>query len=130
MHATTQPLQSGLAAAPLVLGFGIAFEALYRRDGLTAIDDCFVEFLRRRNPELHDRLAAARAAPDAAIGKMEKDLVVVLAPVLDDFIAELFGIAAEVKALRARDQVLAPIYSVKRQFVQRRSAKKFSPSAG
>jgi NADPH-dependent glutamate synthase beta subunit-like oxidoreductase/NAD(P)H-flavin reductase len=126
MHATTQPLQSGLAAAPLVLGFGIAFEALYRRDGLTAIDDCFVEFLRRRNPELHDRLAAARTRPDAAVGKVEKDSVVDLAPVLDDFIAELFGIAAEVEALRARDQVLAPIYSVKRQFVQRRAAKKFS----
>jgi NADPH-dependent glutamate synthase beta subunit-like oxidoreductase/NAD(P)H-flavin reductase len=128
MHATTQPLQSGLAAAPLVLGFGIAFEALYRRDGLAAIDDCFVEFLRQRNPELHDRLAAARTAPDAAVGKVEKDLVVDLAPVLDDFIAELFGIAAEVEALRVRDQVLAPIYSVKRQFVQRRAAKKFSPA--
>ena len=127
MHTTTQLLQDAPADVPLVLGFGIAFDSLYRRDGLTAIDDRFVEFLQQRNPELHDRLAAARAAPDAAVGKMEKDLVVDLAPVLDDFTAELFGIAAEVKALRARDQALAPIYSVKRQFVQRRSAKKFTP---
>jgi NADPH-dependent glutamate synthase beta chain and related oxidoreductases len=127
MHTTTQLLQDAPADVPLVLGFGIAFDSLYRRDGLKAIDDRFVEFLQQRNPELHDRLAAARAAPDAAVGKMEKDLVVDLAPVLDDFTAELFGIAAEVKALRARDQALAPIYSVKRQFVQRRSAKKFTP---
>ena len=127
MHTTMQRLQDAPADVPLVLGFGIAFESLYRRDGLKAIDDCFVEFLQQRNPELHGRLAAARAAPDAAVGKMEKDLVVDLAPVLDDFTAELFGIAAEVKALRARDQALAPIYSVKRQFVQRRSAKKFTP---
>lgn len=127
MHTTTQLLQDAPADVPLVLGFGIAFDSLYRRDGLKAIDDSFVEFLQQRNPELHDRLAAARAAPDAAVGKMEKDLVVDLAPVLDDFTAELFGIAAEVKALRARDQALAPIYSVKRQFVQRRSAKKFTP---
>ena len=127
MHTTTQLLQDAPADVPLVLGFGIAFDSLYRRDGLKAIDDRFVEFLQQRNPELHDRLAAARAAPDAAVGKMEKDMVVDLAPVLDDFTAELFGIAAEVKALRARDQALAPIYSVKRQFVQRRSAKKFTP---
>ena len=127
MHTTTQLLQDAPADVPLVLGFGIAFDSLYRRDGLKAIDDRFVEFLQQRNPELHDRLAAARDAPDAAVGKMEKDLVVDLAPVLDDFTAELFGIAAEVKALRARDQALAPIYSVKRQFVQRRSAKKFTP---
>jgi NADPH-dependent glutamate synthase beta subunit-like oxidoreductase/NAD(P)H-flavin reductase len=127
MHTTTQLLQDAPADVPLVLGFGIAFDSLYRRDGLKAIDDRFVEFLQQRNPELHDRLAAARAAPDAAVDKMEKDLVVDLAPMLDDFTAELFGIAAEVKALRARDQALAPIYSVKRQFVQRRSAKKFTP---
>jgi len=127
MHTTTQLLQDAPADVPLVLGFDIAFDSLYRRDGLKAIDDRFVEFLQQRNPELHDRLAAARAAPDAAVGKMEKDMVVDLAPVLDDFTAELFGIAAEVKALRARDQALAPIYSVKRQFVQRRSAKKFTP---
>jgi NADPH-dependent glutamate synthase beta subunit-like oxidoreductase/NAD(P)H-flavin reductase len=127
MHVATQLLQDAPADVPLVLGFGIAFDSLYRRDGLKNIDDRFVEFLQRRNLELHDRLAAARAAPDAAIGKMEKDLVVDLAPVLDDFTAELFGIAPEVKALRARDQALAPIYSVKRQFVQRRAAKKFTP---
>jgi hypothetical protein len=127
MHVATQLLQDAPADVPLVLGFGIAFDSLYRRDGLKTIDDRFVEFLQRRNLELHDRLAAARAAPDAAVGKMEKDLVVDLAPVLDDFTAELFGIAPEVKALRARDQALAPIYSVKRQFVQRRAAKKFTP---
>jgi NADPH-dependent glutamate synthase beta subunit-like oxidoreductase/NAD(P)H-flavin reductase len=127
MHVPTQLIQGAPADVPLVLGFGISFDLLYRREGLKTIDDRFVEFLQQRNPELHDRLAAARAAPDAAVGKTEKDLVVDLAPVLDDFTAELFGIAAEVKALRTRGQALAPIYSVKRQFVQRRSAKKFTP---
>ena len=127
MHIPTQPLENAPADTPLALGFGMAFDSLYRRDGLQAIDDHFVEFLRQREPELHNRLAAARTAPNSTVGEMEKDLVVDLAPVLDDFTAELFGIAAELNALRARDQALAPIYSVKRQFVQRRSAKKFTP---
>ena len=43
---------------------------------------------------------AARAAPEQVAGKPESDLIVALAPVLDDFIAELFGIAHEVQTLR------------------------------
>jgi membrane dipeptidase len=45
---------------------------------------------------------------------------------VDDFLAELFGITAEVNARRNRDRSLAPIYAVKRLFVQRRAAKKFN----
>src|SRR5262249_165766 len=36
-----------------------------------------------------------------------------------------FGIAAEVDALRAGDRKLAPLYSVKRLFVQRNAARKY-----
>jgi NADPH-dependent glutamate synthase beta subunit-like oxidoreductase/NAD(P)H-flavin reductase len=113
--------------ASLVLGFDIQFSALYSREGLATLDDRFIKFLRRRNPELHDRLASARATPDVAVAKTEEELIVDLAPALDNFVAELFGIVAEVGALRARDRALAPIYSVKRLFVQRRAAKKFGP---
>src|SRR5450759_1406942 len=113
--------------ASLVLGFDIQFDALYSREGLAALDDRFIEFLRRRNPELHNRLASARATPDVAVAKTEEELIVDLAPALDNFVAEFFGIVAEVGALRARDRALAPIYSVKRLFVQRRAAKKFGP---
>src|SRR6202030_4362076 len=46
-----------------------------------------------------------------------------LAPYLEDFIGELCGIEAEVRALQARHHELAPLYSVKRLFVQRRAVK-------
>ncbi len=39
------------------------------------------------------------------------------------FSGNLFGIAAEVRALQARHHALAPLYSVKRLFVQRRAVK-------
>jgi NADPH-dependent glutamate synthase beta subunit-like oxidoreductase len=113
--------------ASLVLSFDIQFDALYSREGLAVLDDRFIEFLRRQNPELHDRLASARATLDVAVAKTEEELIVYLAPALDDFVAELFGIVAEVGALRARDRALAPIYSIKRLFVRRRAAKKFGP---
>src|SRR6266699_945078 len=41
--------------------------------------------------------------------------------------AELFGIQAEFRALAARHHELAPLYAVKRQFVQRRAANRIKP---
>ena len=60
-------------------------------------------------------------------GKDESDLIVALSPALEDFIAELFGIAAQMSELKRRHDALAPLYGVKRLFVQRRAAKKYSP---
>ncbi len=108
------------------LGFDLRFEDLYVRDGLVRLDARFVDFVKARNVDLHNRLMAARAAPDQVAGKAESDLIVELAPALEDFVAELFGIDADVRALQARHQALAPLYTVKRLFVQRRAAKKYS----
>jgi NADPH-dependent glutamate synthase beta subunit-like oxidoreductase/NAD(P)H-flavin reductase len=112
---------------PLLLGFGLQFEDLYRRDGLVRLDRCFVDRLAARSPELHDRLMAARAAPEQRAGKPETDLIIDLAPELEHFVAELFGIARDLRALQRRHSALAPLYSVKRLFVQRRAAKKYGP---
>src|SRR3954451_21583659 len=111
----------------LTLGFDLRFADLYGRDGLVRLDGQFVDFLKAQNPDLHNRLMTARAAPGQLEGKPESDLIVELAAVLEEFIAELFGIAPEVEALRSRHQALAPLYSVKRLFVQRRAAKKYGP---
>jgi NADPH-dependent glutamate synthase beta subunit-like oxidoreductase/NAD(P)H-flavin reductase len=111
----------------LALGFGLRFDDLYRRDGLVRLDGCFVDALKAQNVELHNRLMAARAAPDGVAGKDESDLIVALSPALEDFIAELFGIAAQMSELKRRHDALAPLYGVKRLFVQRRAAKKYPP---
>ena len=111
----------------LTLGCDLRFADLHGRDGLVRLDGHFVDFLQAQDAELHNRLMAARAAPEQVAGKPESDLIVELAPMLEEFIAELFGIAHEVRALRSRHDALAPLYSVKRLFVQRRAAKKFVP---
>src|SRR3954451_20522641 len=111
----------------LTLGFDLRFADLYGRDGLVRLDGQFVDFLKAQSPELHNRLMTARAAPEQLGGKPESDLIVELAPVLEEFIAELFGIAHELGSLRSRHEALAPLYSVKRLFVQRRAAKKYGP---
>ena len=107
----------------LALKHGLAFSDLYERDGLIRLDRAFVAHLAAGDVALHDRLMAARANPEALDRKAESDLLVDLAPHLEDFIGELFGIAAEIRELQARHDELAPLYTVKRLFVQRRAVK-------
>jgi hypothetical protein len=107
----------------LALKHGLSFPDLYDRDGLIRLDRAFVAQLASGDRALHDRLMAARAEADALDHKAESDLLVDLAPYLEDFIGDLFGIAGEVRALQARHDKLAPLYSVKRLFVQRRAVK-------
>ena len=107
------------------LGFGIGFNDLYERGGLLRVDAAFLAFVREVDAALHDRLIAARAKPPE--GKTESDLLVALAPQVEDFLAKLFGIEAEARALAERHNELAPLYSVKRLFVQRRALHKVKP---
>ncbi len=107
----------------LILRHDVAFEELYRRDGLVRLDAAFIRHLGGVDVALHNRLMAARRAPAALDRAGESGLLVALAPHLEDFIGELFGIGAELRALQAAHDALAPLSSVKRLFVQRRAVK-------
>jgi NADPH-dependent glutamate synthase beta subunit-like oxidoreductase/NAD(P)H-flavin reductase len=109
----------------LRLRFNLSFEDLYSRDGLVRVDGAFLKFLGEADAGLRERLLAARAGPPAA--KEESELLIALAPHLEDFLARLFGIETEAQALAARHHELAPLYSVKRLFVQRRALHKVKP---
>ena len=104
------------------LAFGLRFDDLYERDGLLRLDAAFLSFLES---PLRARLLEARSSPPAA--KAESELLVALAPHAEDFIAKLFGIEAEAQALAAQHNELAPLWAVKRQFVQRRALHKIRP---
>lgn len=87
------------------LSFGLKFEDLYERDGLAKIHAKFMEL----NPS-EDLLERAKA--------------------VEDFVAELFNIRAEVAALKAEHEALAPIFSAKKLFVQRAMRKYLRGEAG
>jgi NADPH-dependent glutamate synthase beta subunit-like oxidoreductase/NAD(P)H-flavin reductase len=107
----------------LVLKHGLTFADLYTREGLVRLDRAFVAHLATVDVSLHDRLMTARRDPDAIERPDESNLLVDLAPHLEDFAGELFGIEAEVRVLQERHHELAPLHSVKRLFVQRRAVK-------
>ena len=111
----------------LKLSFGLEFADLHQREGLTRLDAQFLHFVAASHPALRDALLAARAAPEALAPKAESELLIALAPQLEDFVARLFGIETEARALAGQHHELAPVFSVKRLFVQRQALAKFRP---
>src|SRR5687768_4172808 len=103
------------------LAFGLAFEDLYRRAGLARLDQAFVSALREADTALAERFLAAREQPDALPYKAEAELLIAVAPHLDRFVAHLFGIEEEWQELVESHHRLAPLFRVKRKFVQRRA---------
>ena len=110
-----------LSEVPLALAFGLDFKGLYDSAGLEQVDNRYCDWLAAGHPDLAHRLSKARSAPDSLPPKEEAKLLLALAPTLDDFIAELFGIQAQVNALVASHEAREPLFRVKRKFVQRRA---------
>src|SRR4051812_25417856 len=103
---------------------GLSFADLYEHEGLARLDALFLERLGEADPALCAALRQGRADPGALAPKQESELLIAAAPHLDDFLAWLFGIEAEVEALSAQHHELAPIFGVKRNFVQRKAMHK------
>jgi NADPH-dependent glutamate synthase beta subunit-like oxidoreductase/NAD(P)H-flavin reductase len=123
-------MNAPVPAAPMPsLAFGISFHDLYRDEGLARVDARFREALAEASPALAARLDAARRDPAALAALAESELLIALAPHVEDFVAELFGIRDEVRALEARHHALAPLFVVRRQFVQRKAVNAFKGAA-
>jgi len=116
----------GEAGESLVLGFDMNFTDLYQRTGLLKLDHAFLDFLKDSDPDLYTRLDHARSHSDSLNAKDESNLLIEVAPLLDDFISKLFCIETEVQALSAHHHELAPLYFCKRQFVLRKAMNKVS----
>src|SRR5208337_2786696 len=103
------------------LGFGIRFEDLYAREGLLRLDAAFLNQLLTSDPGLHVQLLDARVNPGTKTAKEQSELVIALAPYVEDFLGELFGITKEIQALQARHNEFAPFFAFKRKFIQKRA---------
>ena len=112
----------------LKLQFDLRFEDLYRRDGLLRVDAAFLRFLDESDAALRDRLERLRGG-EKLPPKQESEFLISIAGHLDDFIAHLFGIEEAVNALSTRHFELAPLYSCKRLFVQRKAVNTYKADA-
>jgi NADPH-dependent glutamate synthase beta subunit-like oxidoreductase/NAD(P)H-flavin reductase len=110
-------------------GFELTFTDLYRVEGLVRVDAAFVTHLREADASLAARLEAARAKPEALSRLGESELLIAVAPHVEDFVARLFDIEAEVAALQALHHELAPLFACKRQVVQRKALNRYNAEA-
>ncbi|RZI45511.1 FAD-dependent oxidoreductase [Candidatus Finniella inopinata] len=115
----------------LFLNFGLYFSDLYElapKGGLIVLDQVFSTFLNESEPVLAGRYHYAchhNLSP-----REQSDLMVDLAPCLEDFIGDLFNIRSAIADLQSAHHVLAPLMTVKRHFVQRLAVKKYpNPSS-
>lgn len=109
----------------LTLPFGLTFEDLYSHEGLSKVDQSFVQELKEANPPLFNRFIEARDAYKRMEEKEISDLLIEVAPYVEDFLVKLFNVEVEAKKLANAHHELANVYSCKRLFVQRQAIKKY-----
>ena len=105
----------------------LTFRDLYTGTGLRRIDDLFCDHLDRTDESLARRMAHARQTMqnvDELDDKAQSDLILELAPHLDDFIGILFGNTKDIQARAKEHHERAPIFAARRLFVQRTALKK------
>ncbi|AIK96994.1 FAD-dependent oxidoreductase [Candidatus Odyssella acanthamoebae] len=106
----------------LSLAFGLSFTDLYTREGLIQLDQAFQHHLNGTDPVLCCTYLAARTA-----GQGGSDLLIQLAPHVEDFIGHLFTITPDIHGLQTKHHGLAAVLTIKRQFVQRFASRKYTP---
>ncbi|MBT4888964.1 MAG: FAD-dependent oxidoreductase [Rhodospirillales bacterium] len=108
----------------LKLANELQFEDLYTLQGLKRIDALFTGNLQKTDANLAKRLDNARLSMSELDDKEQSNLIIELAPHVDDFIGELFDISNTVRAKAAEHHDLAPVFTCRRLFVQRTALKK------
>lgn len=105
----------------------IDFSELFQVAGLEALDKRFLDLVKNKDSALYHRIIGYRQASEPLSPLEESELLLALAPHLEDFLAQLFGIENELtvsrKAVLSHDVVLA----FKKEWVLRRGRRYRQP---
>jgi NADPH-dependent glutamate synthase beta subunit-like oxidoreductase/NAD(P)H-flavin reductase len=96
---------------------GFSFTELFQTNTLNSLDQQFLSHLQSTEPSLHEGLSQYRTDPKTFTPIQISELLLACAPVLDEFIANMFGIA---QASRLHE----PIFEFKKWFVLRRARRR------
>ncbi|MHB8535250.1 MAG: FAD-dependent oxidoreductase [Sulfuricaulis sp.] len=108
----------------LALNHGLSFADLFTQDGLQNLDRLFLERLREHDAKSHDSLRAWRAGREPLTPLQVSELLLACGPVLEEFIAGLFGIEKPLADLRRATLAHDPVFHFKKFFVQRRARRR------
>lgn len=111
---------------PLNTSLKLDFYDLYENEGLKKIDAEFKKFFALKNLEIYQKFCDLKLS-QSLFSKSEKDLILIeSAKILEDFLVFLFDIEKENLQLQKLYQNLSKIPLIRRDFVQRIIAKKYS----
>jgi len=113
------------ASAPR-LGHGFSFAELRTLAGLERLDRLFLERLRARDPQTHDALRAYRAGGGRLAPVATSELLLACAPLLEQIVAEVFGLEAALAAARADTLAHDPVFRFKKEFVLKRARRRLA----
>ena len=108
----------------LALNHGLTFAELFTLEGLQKIDALFLEHLRSRDAGVHDTLLSWREGRENLAPLQVSELLLACGPVLEDFVAGLFGIEKALEELRHCTLAHDPVFHFKKFFVQRRARRR------
>ena len=102
---------------------GFTFDELFHAKGLQRLDQTFLAFLKQDNASLHDQLLTYRQQPDTLTDIEQSECLIACARVLENFLAALFDIEAEVTLSQKGTTAYNPIAVFKKYFVLKRAKK-------
>jgi NADPH-dependent glutamate synthase beta subunit-like oxidoreductase/NAD(P)H-flavin reductase len=102
---------------------GLAYADLLTLEGLNRLDAEYLRRLKAQDAVRHDLLLAVRAGK--TLSPVENsELLLACSPLLDEVIADLFGIRKEIEAARSAVLSHNPVFTFKKLFVQRRARRR------
>ncbi len=97
------------------------YQSLQTLEGLQRLDDLFVSFVAERDLSMHERLGRYRD-PEAHFDAQEtSDLLLAVAPLLEDFLGRQLGIESALRAVSEEIDKQNPVARFKKEFVQKRA---------
>ncbi|MGB6977162.1 MAG: FAD-dependent oxidoreductase [Gammaproteobacteria bacterium] len=103
---------------------GFTFQELFHPASLEKLDMKFLEKLRAYNNDLYEQLMAYRHNIHPFTPLALSELLLACAPILEAFIAELFGIEDDLEASRLLTISQDPIFIFKKWYVQREAKRR------
>ena len=102
----------------LASSYNLELKDLYDNLGIEKVDQCFLQSLEVQNSDILAQLIETREQK-----KQDSELMVALAPYVENFIIDLFQLHKEVPTLKDKHTAFTKFYECKRNFIQRKAAK-------
>ncbi len=113
-----------MSATALKLNHGFTYPSLFNLENLQRLDAMYLARLKARDAGLHEKLLAYRHGDHTFTTLAISELLLACAPLLDEFVAELFGIEEHLQLSRDASLAHGPVFEFKKYFVQRRARKR------